>query len=420
MVFLQSIAPLASTPWAPGQDIGLARDFSDVVDSYAESRPPVLLADASPRSGTTLHQKTSEDVCSFSTRDFASCINALSEGSDDAPRTFWHPNFVSNELLQNEVAARMNSKGGAYIGVGPYQNYTFIARTQPTVAIIIDIRRNNILQHLLMKALMAESSSREEFLTKLLMRRPAAHSLAGQPTDELLDALEHQEQLTRIEVQQRIHDVCEKIEREFGFRLNAEDKMVIENYWTAFQNCGFNLRYDGCGDGWDEIKTGSHRPDPTWRDIILVGGPAANFHWLANEANFQTIKRMHAEGRIIPVQGDFSGEKTFRRVGVLLRARHLTVSYFYTSNVELWLHKERTSGALARFYENVARLPVDEKSQMIRVVHSPKPKQDFVGDHRSKYPMGFVPIQRYLRVWEKRDLNKVSAPDYLDAGLPTR
>ena len=50
--------------------------------------------------------------------------------------------------------------GGAYIGVGPDQNFSYIARIRPSVAYIIDIRRDNLLLHLLFKALFARAPDR--------------------------------------------------------------------------------------------------------------------------------------------------------------------------------------------------------------------------------------------------------------------
>jgi len=44
--------------------------------------------------------------------------------------------------------------GGVYLGVGPNQNFTYIAKVQPRYAFIIDIRRQNFLEHLLFKALL--------------------------------------------------------------------------------------------------------------------------------------------------------------------------------------------------------------------------------------------------------------------------
>ena len=50
--------------------------------------------------------------------------------------------------------------GGVYIGVGPDQNFSYIAHVRPSVAVIVDIRRDNLLLHLLFKALFESAPSR--------------------------------------------------------------------------------------------------------------------------------------------------------------------------------------------------------------------------------------------------------------------
>ena len=53
----------------------------------------------------------------------------------------------------------MNLTGGAYIGVGPDQNFSYIAQIRPQIAYIIDIRRDNLLQHLLLKSLFSQTTA---------------------------------------------------------------------------------------------------------------------------------------------------------------------------------------------------------------------------------------------------------------------
>jgi hypothetical protein len=38
---------------------------------------------------------------------------------------------------------------GVYVGVGPYQNFTYISALDPDIAFVVDIRRKNLLHHLL-------------------------------------------------------------------------------------------------------------------------------------------------------------------------------------------------------------------------------------------------------------------------------
>src|SRR3989441_6535317 len=94
--------------------------------------------------------------------------------TDDA---FWHlvsgfseeggyfrfENFLSNELgFQYVIPAlkEITKSGGVYLGVGPEQNFTYITALQPKIAFVIDIRRQNMLEHLMYKALFELSNDR--------------------------------------------------------------------------------------------------------------------------------------------------------------------------------------------------------------------------------------------------------------------
>src|SRR6266571_6298377 len=92
--------------------------------------------------------------------------------SDEA---FWHlmtdfseaggffrfDNFISNEALFQHVLGRLEETtkpGGVYLGVGPDQNFTYIVALRPRIAFIVDIRRQNMLEHLMYKALIELSA----------------------------------------------------------------------------------------------------------------------------------------------------------------------------------------------------------------------------------------------------------------------
>src|SRR5262249_38625920 len=80
---------------------------------------------------------------------------------------FRSDNFVSNETSYLHIVDKLEqlgAKGGAYVGVGPEQNFTYIAKVRPRIAFIVDIRRQAVLQHLMYKALFHLSANRAEFL----------------------------------------------------------------------------------------------------------------------------------------------------------------------------------------------------------------------------------------------------------------
>src|SRR5580692_6052757 len=65
--------------------------------------------------------------------------------------SFLSDNLVSNELAFQDVLPELTGDrkpGGVYLGVGPEQNFTYIAALKPKIAFIFDIRRQNLIEHL--------------------------------------------------------------------------------------------------------------------------------------------------------------------------------------------------------------------------------------------------------------------------------
>ena len=85
--------------------------------------------------------------------------------------------YMSNE---REFAAlipdlkKSTKPGGIYLGVGPEQNFSYIAALRPRIAFIFDIRRENMLEHLMYKAVFELSPNRVEFISRLFSRATPA------------------------------------------------------------------------------------------------------------------------------------------------------------------------------------------------------------------------------------------------------
>src|SRR5690242_15698266 len=106
----------------------------------------------------------------LSNQDFWKLASAFSESNGG----FRSDNLLSNEgFLQYVIPdlLRIARPGRAYLGVGPEQNFTYIAALKPSVAFIIDIRRGNLDLHLMYKALFELSDDRVEFVSRLFSRK---------------------------------------------------------------------------------------------------------------------------------------------------------------------------------------------------------------------------------------------------------
>src|SRR5882672_11231654 len=116
------------------------------------------------------------------------------DGWSEPEGYFDSDNFISNETSYLHVIDQLRQRvkpGGIYLGVGPDQNLSYIVHTRPLLAIVTDIRRQNMLEHLLLKAMFAMASNRVEYLS-LLFSRQTPHvngGNGGASFQEVLDSI---------------------------------------------------------------------------------------------------------------------------------------------------------------------------------------------------------------------------------------
>jgi hypothetical protein len=264
-------------------------------------------------------------------------------------------------------------EGGVYIGVGPDQNFSYIAQTRPSLAVIVDIRRQNMLQHLLFKALFEMSSTRAEFISTLVARKtPAVSHQATLP--ELLRAVRASEARPE-SVADRFAAIRSWLGDHDGLKLSADDYSKIRYVLESFGRDGLDLRFSTIG------RASSVRY-PTYEELILEkdrDGKLANY--LATEESFAWMKRFETDNRLIPLVGDFTGPRAFKAVGEFLKANDLRVSTFYTSNVEFYIFGGEPWNSYLR---NVRALPAAPGAVFIRAYFGnglPHPRN--VAGHRS-------------------------------------
>jgi hypothetical protein len=86
----------------------------------------------------------------------------VSESSEPSG-TFHSDNLLSNEAQFQYIVPKLiqtAKPGRVYLGVGPEQNFTYIAAVKPVMVFIVDIRRGNLDLHLMYKALFEMSADR--------------------------------------------------------------------------------------------------------------------------------------------------------------------------------------------------------------------------------------------------------------------
>lgn len=278
--------------------------------------------------------------------------------------SFSSENFVSNEMTFQHVIPTLQRtvlRDGVYLGVGPEQNFTYIAHLKPRMAVIFDIRRQNAMAHLMYKAIFELSPTRGEFVSRLFSRPLAGRVAATAKVNDMFAvATAAARNDSAYEANQRA--IFATLVGRHRFALSPGDSAAIEHLLEVFYQAGPDINY-----GYRPGRTGtSYSTYPTYGTIqTRTNVDSVQMAFLANEENYQVVRGMHLRNMIIPVVGDFAGPKAIRSVAEYLRQRSLTVSAFYLSNVEQYLFQ---NGVADRFYENVATLPIDTTSMFIRSV----------------------------------------------------
>jgi hypothetical protein len=272
---------------------------------------------------------------------------------------FRSDNLVSNELFMQRVIPdllRTVKPGQAYLGVGPEQNFTYIAAIKPAIAFIVDIRRGNLRLHLMYKALFALASDRAEFVSRLFSMRHR-HPLGRYSTvQELFAAYSDPQQKSDELYKQNVAAIRDVLVHKAQVPLSTEDLQGVEDIYREFYTRGLDIHY--------EIVPGSNGSFPTYAEMMqATDGSSIARGYLATEENFAFVKGMQSRNLIVPVVGDFAGPKALRAVGRYLRSHSTFVSAFYVSNVEQYLQRESRDD---RFCASVETLPLDESSTFIR------------------------------------------------------
>jgi hypothetical protein len=290
------------------------------------------------------------------TLGFAKLVDTLSEPGG----YFDTDNLVSNETAYLHVMdgiRRLGLQGGVYLGVGPEQNFSYIAEIQPELSLVIDIRRDNMLLLLLFKAIFETSETRIEYLSQLFGRKPPPDpgSWAGKDLTQLLDYIE-QAGLDSAAHEVVHRSLATRIDG-YGVPLTAEDRSTMRRFHDEFARAGLELAFSTLGRP-------AQREYPTVRRLYLETDLAGNrASYLATEERWRRVRDLQRQNRIVPLVGDMGGTVAMRAIGNYLRSTGQTVSAFYVSNVEFYLMR---AGSFDNFVESVRAMPHDKKSVLIR------------------------------------------------------
>ncbi|NNF38735.1 MAG: hypothetical protein HKN71_08710, partial [Gemmatimonadetes bacterium] len=257
--------------------------------------------------------------------EWRALVDSLSE-----PGGFFETdNLVSNESSFLNVLGpmrRLAVYGGAYVGVGPDQNFSYIAQQRPELAFILDIRRDNLLQHLLFKALFHEASSRIEYLSLLLGVDPLPDPTAyiNADADSIVAYIAGAPGGADSPAATRAMERVARRIGSFGLDLTDDDRETLRRFHDEFIRQGLDLRFTTLGQ--------PPRPFyPTFGELLTardLDGVAGSY--LQRRSDFVYLKALQEANRVIPVVGDLAGPKALAEIGEEVRGRGLSIRAFYT------------------------------------------------------------------------------------------
>ena len=286
---------------------------------------------------------------------------------------FTSENFSSNERGYQTLIPKLLAKwqpGSVYMGVGPEQNFQYIASLKPKMAFIVDIRRQNMIQHLMYKAAFEMSANRADFLSVVFSRNRPEGLSENSTASQLFEAygrLGRDVALAEIN-RKAIKDLLVK---DHKFRLTEEDLQTMDHVFDVFALAGTAINYSSqVNSVTGQLQQGrGGGNNVNYSDLmVLADQNGMNRSYLASEDSYRFMKDLEMKNLLIPVVGNFGGPRALRAVGQYLKDHGATVGAFYLSNVEQYLFRPPQGGDSIHqaFYQSVGTFPLDEFSTFIR------------------------------------------------------
>ena len=288
----------------------------------------------------------------YTDSEFWHFVNDFSEPGGN----FQYENFVSNEVSYMDVLpelTRMVKPGGAYLGVAPEQNFTYVAAIKPKVAFVLDIRRQNMIELLMYKALFEMSPNRVEFVSRLFSRQKPSGLPANPTAEQLFKAFEPMKGDPEL-YKQTLQAIKDRL-RQRGFKPVGDDEEKIEYVFKVFLSGGPRMDYT-----YASVSPNNQLPS-YYNLMVATDGRGKNWAYLETEDRYDYVRQMQQNNLIIPLVADFSGPKTIKEISKYLKEHGSVVSVFYISNVEDYLENSWNN-----YRANLASLPADDSTLLIR------------------------------------------------------
>jgi hypothetical protein len=259
--------------------------------------------------------------------------------------------ITSNETSYQSIMPelmRLAKPGGTYFGVGPEQNFTYIAALQPKIAFIFDIRRDMMLEHLMYKSVFEMSANRVDFVSNLFSRKPPVGLTDASSVEAIFQAFSRAPAEAPL-AEAHLKEILTRLKTGHGFTLSAADEARFRVIYLTFAREGvLNFSSSFMSPGYSGLMTTTDRAGKNWS-------------FLASPDNYARVRAMHQKNLIVPLVGDFGGPKALRLAGQYLKDHGAVLNVFYLSNVEDYI-----SNVWTQYLNNVASFPMDPSSLLVR------------------------------------------------------
>jgi hypothetical protein len=246
------------------------------------------------------------------------------EGSAEAKRTrkcigFNTAYIFSNEWFHYAYMPYLKHRGGAYVGVGSDQGFTFIAAARSEIAWLIDYDPTVVRINKIHRTFIEASPTRAGFLE--------------------LWHWTHKKRATKM------------LERRFGKR-SKDARAVLSTY------------------NWARKKL-------VWYfNRVKETGKKRTHHWLHTKQSYRYVRQMMLAKRVRIIRGNLLADRTLVGIGKAARELEIPVRVLYLSNAEeYWRYPQQ-------FRVNMRSLPVDKHSVVLRTRYSKTWKGPTLGRYR--------------------------------------
>ncbi len=299
--------------------------FSTAFPSAAIRHPRPALANPEPPSAEALAKFTAivqdpiEDkpICSAAVRETWGVQERGGRSETTCRDPF--PYLESNEPRAWLWQPFLRNLGGAYLGVGGDQAYSFIAVARSEWAWVMDYDPRVVDHHRRMRAFILEAETPEQFI-ELWAKGSSKAAL-------------------------------EAIERHFV--SSATPGTTPDPEAAASELAKLRRGY---------LATNERLHDYFLEQVDDDRRSPDDYGWLANPEHYAYIRQLYQQGRIMPIKGDLLGKDSMRTAAAAARTLGLAIRVFYTSNAPISWGGHIT----AAYRDNLLGLPFDQHSIVLQ------------------------------------------------------